>query len=414
MLVAFFLQLVLNSSPLLFFFLDRRIVVVVVVVVFVSSATRRWGSGLQSPMAMAAAVAALSSVRFLTGADQLLKAPTGRIGGAAGGSAEVSVIRMGGGPRTYPGGVSKWQWKRMQMKKAKQLLKARLCRERQIYEMRKRAELKAAISELERPWEAVERAAASPNLFSVAADEQLKVLADRFQKPGGFDMWSRSDGPQILRPFDGLPSARFFPKGVVHSLKPYGGAAAGDEEEDAEEDDELQFDDWVARGKGGTRRTRHQLRGRRTALSEEEEDGARDSGPAMGVGSSYPDAGEVKGERIRPAGRSRAGFLRGRRPPGSELPAGGGGDEHGGGRMKRTGSRDARGAGPKSDEVAAFGRVGRLAMGNAADPDSVAGRRSPSTKSSRGGGGGGAAASPRRRAFNWAEDEGPEDAFWDV
>ena len=87
-----------------------------------------------------------------------------------------TIIRMGGGPRTYPGGVSKWQWKRMQAKKGKQLLKARLCRERQIYEMRKRAELRAAVSELERPWEAVERA---PALFSVRADEQVKVLADR-------------------------------------------------------------------------------------------------------------------------------------------------------------------------------------------------------------------------------------------
>ncbi|XP_062095451.1 putative DEAD-box ATP-dependent RNA helicase 33 [Humulus lupulus] len=130
-----------------------------------------------------------------------------------------SIIRMGGGPRTFPGGVSKWQWKRMQAKKAKQLLKARLCRERQIYEMRKRAELKAAVSELERPWEIVERAA--PNLFSVSADEQVKVLADRFQKPGGFDMWSEKDGPQLFKTPDELPSARFFPKGVVHSLKPY-------------------------------------------------------------------------------------------------------------------------------------------------------------------------------------------------
>ncbi|PIN02257.1 RNA helicase [Handroanthus impetiginosus] len=128
-------------------------------------------------------------------------------------------IRMGGGPRTYPGGVSKWQWKRMQAKKAKQLLKARLARERQIYEMRKRAELKAAVSELERPWETVEK---PPNLFSVSADEQLKVLADRFQKPGGFDLWSERDGPELFRPDNGLPSARFFPKGVVHSVKPYG------------------------------------------------------------------------------------------------------------------------------------------------------------------------------------------------
>ncbi|XP_027334135.1 uncharacterized protein LOC113848917 [Abrus precatorius] len=129
-----------------------------------------------------------------------------------------TIIRMGGGPRTFPGGVSKWQWKRMQAKKAKQLLKARLSRERQIYEMRKRAELKAAVSELERPWEVVEKA---PNLFSVGADEQVKVLADRFQKPGGFDLWSEKDGPQLFETPDQLPSARFFPKGVVHSVKPY-------------------------------------------------------------------------------------------------------------------------------------------------------------------------------------------------
>ncbi|KAK4419012.1 putative DEAD-box ATP-dependent RNA helicase 48 [Sesamum alatum] len=131
----------------------------------------------------------------------------------------TTPIRMGGGPRTYPGGVSKWQWKRMQAKKSKQLLKARLARERQIYEMRKRAELKAAISELERPWETVEK---PPNLFSVSADEQLKVLADRFQKPGGLDLWSERDGPELFRPDNGLPSSRFFPKGVVHSVKPYG------------------------------------------------------------------------------------------------------------------------------------------------------------------------------------------------
>ncbi|KAK4270020.1 hypothetical protein QN277_023109 [Acacia crassicarpa] len=146
---------------------------------------------------------------------------------------------MGGGPRTYPGGVSKWQWKRMQAKKAKQLLKARLCRERQIYEMRKRAELKAAVSELERPWEVVERA---PTLFSVKADEQLKVLADRFQKPGGFDMWSERDGPQLFETPDELPSARFFPKGVVHSIRPYRRISDSDELDSLEEVSESEAD----------------------------------------------------------------------------------------------------------------------------------------------------------------------------
>lgn len=118
----------------------------------------------------------------------------------------------------------------MQAKKAKQLLKARLCRERQIYEMRKRAELKAAVSELEKPWEVVER---SPNLFSIKADEQVKVLADRFHKLGGFDMWSENDGPVVFRNSadDGVPSARFFPKGVVHSIRPYGVEMEGEEEE---------------------------------------------------------------------------------------------------------------------------------------------------------------------------------------
>jgi hypothetical protein len=139
---------------------------------------------------------------------------------------------MGGGPRTYPGGVSKWQWKRMQARKAKQLLKARLTRERQIYEMRKRAELKAAVSELERPWEVVEKA---PKLFSIGADEQLKVLADRFQRPGGFDLWTERDGPQLFDTVDELPSARFFPKGVVHSIKPYLRNAGLDESNGVEE-----------------------------------------------------------------------------------------------------------------------------------------------------------------------------------
>ncbi|XP_078172538.1 copper ion transmembrane transporter [Carex rostrata] len=162
------------------------------------------------------------------------------------------VVRMGGGPRTFPGGVSKWEWKRMQQKKAKQLLKARLLRERQVYEMRKRAELKSALSQLERPWEAVQKA---PKLFSVGADEQVKTLADRFQKPGGFDMWNEKDGPRIFkRPNEELPSVRFFPKGAVHSIKPY--TKEGEEVSAQEQGEALRFDDWIAKGAGHIRKTR--------------------------------------------------------------------------------------------------------------------------------------------------------------
>ncbi|KAG8058975.1 hypothetical protein GUJ93_ZPchr0002g24316 [Zizania palustris] len=133
------------------------------------------------------------------------------------------AIRMGGGPRTFPGGVSKWQWKRMQARKAKQLLKARLARERQLYEMRKRAELRDAVAHLELPWEPDSSAvAAAPNLLSVAADDQLKALADRFYRPGGVDLWNDRDGPKVFAtPGTGRASARFFPKDAIHSVQPY-------------------------------------------------------------------------------------------------------------------------------------------------------------------------------------------------
>ncbi|GJN21350.1 hypothetical protein PR202_gb08819 [Eleusine coracana subsp. coracana] len=140
------------------------------------------------------------------------------------------AIRMGGGPRTYPGGVSKWQWKRMQAKKAQQLLKARLARERQLFEMRKRVELRDAVAHLERPWDPDSSSAAAPTLLSVAADDQLKALADRFHRPGGVDLWNDRDGPRVFEsPASGAASARFFPKNAVHSVQPY--ALRGDADE---------------------------------------------------------------------------------------------------------------------------------------------------------------------------------------
>ncbi|CAN6251971.1 unnamed protein product [Urochloa humidicola] len=144
------------------------------------------------------------------------------------------AIRNGGGPRTFPGGVSKWQWKRMQAKKARQLLKARLARERQLYEMRKRTELRDAVAHLERPWDpdfaAADAYAVAPNLLSVAADDQLRALADRFHRPGGVDLWNDRDGPRAFAsPATGAASARFFPKNAVHSVQPYALVSDGGE-----------------------------------------------------------------------------------------------------------------------------------------------------------------------------------------
>ncbi|CAN6273114.1 unnamed protein product [Urochloa humidicola] len=145
------------------------------------------------------------------------------------------AIRNGGGPRTFPGGVSKWQWKRMQAKKARQLLKARLARERHLYEMRKRTELRDAVAHLERPWDpdsaaAVDASAVAPNLLSVAADDQLRALADRFHRPGGVDLWNDRDVPRVFAsPATGAASARFFPKNAFHSVQPYALVSDGGE-----------------------------------------------------------------------------------------------------------------------------------------------------------------------------------------
>ena len=64
----------------------------------------------------------------------------------------LPLVWAGGGPRTFPGGVSKWQWKRMQEKKERARERVRLAREREEFEERRRAQLRA-IRGPERPWE---------------------------------------------------------------------------------------------------------------------------------------------------------------------------------------------------------------------------------------------------------------------
>lgn len=106
---------------------------------------------------------------------------------------------MGGGPRTYPGGVTKWQWKRMQLKKTRQMEKARLMREKHVYEARRRAELMAASPVLEMPWQKMSRVR-PPNY--VSANDQITKLAARFHKSGAEDLWTDNDGPQRFEKMD--------------------------------------------------------------------------------------------------------------------------------------------------------------------------------------------------------------------
>ncbi|CAI7857397.1 unnamed protein product [Closterium sp. NIES-53] len=60
-------------------------------------------------------------------------------------------IWAGGGPRTFPGGVTKWQWKRMQDKKRRARERAQLIREQEAFEAKRREQLRI-LRGPERPW----------------------------------------------------------------------------------------------------------------------------------------------------------------------------------------------------------------------------------------------------------------------
>ncbi|KAI3978757.1 hypothetical protein MKX01_015932 [Papaver californicum] len=280
----------------------------------------------------------LSSVRMLTCPNQmnfLTKFSQLSFNKISTNPLRTSIIRMGGGPRTFPGGVSKWQWKRMQQKKAKQLLKARLCREKQIYEMRKRAELRAAVSELEKPWEVVEKA---PALFSVRADEQVKVLADRFQRPGGYDLWSENDGPQLFQHGgDDFPSARFFPKGVVHSIKPYESIRSEENSDDFKGFKEFTLPN-VKRGKG-SRRFANRSRGR-----SESESGGEVGGLELSLRSDSNAGKRPSSENFGLMGRQEEGSSTGGRAISREFNVGRPEEGSSCGSSRRKGSRGTFGS----------------------------------------------------------------------
>ncbi|XP_074563562.1 DEAD-box ATP-dependent RNA helicase 48-like [Curcuma longa] len=100
---------------------------------------------------------------------------------------------MGGGPRTFPGGLSKWQYKRMHEKMARDKERRLLGQEKQIYQARLRSEIRA------------KRAGKSSSDIAdsgaaMTSKAQVKALADRFMKEGAEDLWNEDDGPVRSRP----------------------------------------------------------------------------------------------------------------------------------------------------------------------------------------------------------------------
>ncbi|KAG8072987.1 hypothetical protein GUJ93_ZPchr0006g44215 [Zizania palustris] len=92
---------------------------------------------------------------------------------------------MGGGPRTFPGGLSKWQYKRMHEKLARQKQRGLLRHEKQLYLARLRSEIRA--SQLP--------GASPPEDGTTASRAHIRALANRFLKPGAEDLWNDDDGP---------------------------------------------------------------------------------------------------------------------------------------------------------------------------------------------------------------------------
>ncbi|KAL6912313.1 hypothetical protein ACP4OV_001118 [Aristida adscensionis] len=131
---------------------------------------------------------------------------------------------MGGGPRTFPGGLSKWQYKRMHEKLARQKQRGLLRHEKQLYLARLRSEIRAS----RLPGAG---AAAPPGEGPTSSRAHIRALADRFRKPGAEDLWNEDDGP-LRRP---KPPSTGIPSGLrpqqLDSGRPRGGGSWKDWDE---------------------------------------------------------------------------------------------------------------------------------------------------------------------------------------
>ncbi|KAJ0559139.1 putative RNA helicase [Helianthus annuus] len=103
----------------------------------------------------------------------------------------LTILRhMGGGPRTFPGGLNKWQWKRLHEKQARQKEQRLLDQEKQLYQARVRSEIRSKLAD---PDPSIH--VNSPNYKPLSPKEHIKTLADRFMKEGAEDLWNEADGP---------------------------------------------------------------------------------------------------------------------------------------------------------------------------------------------------------------------------
>lgn len=99
----------------------------------------------------------------------------------------ILARNMGGGPRTFPGGVNKWKWKRMHEKRARDKEKRLLEQEKQLYQARIRSHIRAKL--------AGKPDSSSATHSPMGPEDHIKALANRFMKEGAEDLWNKNDGP---------------------------------------------------------------------------------------------------------------------------------------------------------------------------------------------------------------------------
>ncbi|KAJ0966712.1 hypothetical protein J5N97_023629 [Dioscorea zingiberensis] len=97
---------------------------------------------------------------------------------------------MGGGPRTSPGGLNKWQYKRMHEKMAREKERRLLQQEKHLYFARLRSEIRAKVTGKETP-PSDDASGTGP----ISSKDHIKALADRFMKAGAEDPWNKDDDP---------------------------------------------------------------------------------------------------------------------------------------------------------------------------------------------------------------------------
>ncbi|CAI5535746.1 unnamed protein product [Closterium sp. Naga37s-1] len=169
-------------------------------------------------------------------------------------------IWAGGGPRTFPGGVTKWQWKRMQEKKRRARERAQLIREQEAFEAKRREQLRI-LRGPERPWgEESDRGWGKPP----REGRMPPVLPPRsagpplpWEKPRGVDdtarRWGEEDGGGGL--WKGLGEEEGT-GGMIVPWERQGGKAEGKADWGSAREEQLGKSDWrnqggMAEGLGG-------------------------------------------------------------------------------------------------------------------------------------------------------------------